>query len=115
MALKLVAKHGQGYYMAKDNFKSTFQNIPMCYNDLPLLGIKVQGQFFIDCCLPFRATVLCQVSEKIATLIHWIAQKRAGYAFVHYLDDFFTVHKLSLICGYIIGTLNRFSMKLACQ
>ena len=79
----------------------------MCFNDLPLLGIKVQGQFFIDCCLPFGAAVSCQVFEKIATLIHWIAQKRDGYAFVHSIDDFFTLHKLSPTCGYIMGTFKQ--------
>ena len=95
MALKLMAKHGQGYFMAKEDFKSVFHNIPMCFSDLSLLGIKIQGQFFIDCCLSFGAAVSCQVFEKIATLIHCIAQKRSGYAFSHYLDNFFMVHKLS--------------------
>ena len=75
----------------------------MYFSDLSLLGIKVQGQFFIDCCLLFGAAVSCQVFEKIATLIHLISQKRAGYAFVHYLDDSFTVHKLNHTCSYIMG------------
>ena len=70
MAIKLVAIHGQGCYMAKEDFKSTFCNVLMCYNDLQLLRIKVQGQFFIDCCLPFGTAVSCQVFEKIATLSH---------------------------------------------
>ena len=101
MALK--CKCGKGCFMAKEDFKSAFCNVPMCFNDLLLLGIKVQGQFFIDCCLSFGAAVSCQVFEKIAMLIHWIAQKRAGYAFVHYLDDFFMVDKLSHTCSYIMG------------
>ena len=75
MAIKLVARLGQGYFMVKEDFKSAFHNVPVCYQDLQLLGIKVQGQFFIDCCLPFGAAVLCQVFEKIATLIHWIAKQ----------------------------------------
>ena len=54
MAFKLVAKQGQGCFMAKEDFKSAFQNVPMCFNDLPLLGIKVQGQFFIDCVSPLE-------------------------------------------------------------
>ena len=70
MALKLVAKHGQGCSMTKEDFKLVFCNIPMCFSDLLLLGIIVQGQFFINCCLPFSAAVSCQVFEKIATLIH---------------------------------------------
>ena len=107
MAIKQVAKYGCGCFMAKEDFKSAFQNVQMCYDDLQLLGTKVQGQFFRDCCLPFGAAVSCQVFEKIATLIQWIAQKRAGFAFVHYLDDFFTVHKLGPVCGEIIGTLRQ--------
>ena len=107
MALKLVAKHGQGCFMAKEDFKSAFHNIPMCFSDLSLFGIKVQGQFFIDCCFPFGAAVFCQVFEKIVILIHRIAQKRAGYAFMHYLDNFFTVHKLNHTCGYIMATFKQ--------
>ena len=98
-----MAKHGQGCFMVKEDFKSAFCNIPMSFYDLSLLGIKVQGQFFIDCCLPFGAAISCQVFKNIATLIHWIAQKRAGYVFVHYLDDFFPLHKLSHACSYIMG------------
>ena len=93
--------------MAKEDFKSAFCNVSMCFSDLSLLGIKVQGQFFIDCCLPFGATVSCQVFEKIVTLIHWIAQKRVGYAFVHYLDNFFMVHELNHTCSYIMGTFKQ--------
>ena len=99
MALKLVAKHGQECFKAKEDFKSAFCNVPMCFSDSSLLGIKVQGQFFIDCCLHFSAAISCQVFEKILTLIHWIAQKRAEYAFVHFLDNFSAVHKLSHTCG----------------
>ena len=42
MALKLVAKQGQGCFMAKEDFKLAFWNVLMCLNYLPLLGIKVQ-------------------------------------------------------------------------
>ena len=34
-------------------------------------------------------------------------QKRAGFTFVHYLDDFFMVCKFSYVCGYIIGTFKQ--------
>ena len=101
MALKLVVKHGQGCFVAKEDFKSAFCNVPMCFNDLPLLEIKVQGQFFIDCCLPFGAAASCQVFEKIAMLIHWIVQNRAGYIFFHYLHDFFMVPFVWLHYGYV--------------
>ena len=73
--------------MAKD-FKSAC-NIPMHYQDLNLLGIKVQGQFFINCALPFGASISYSIFEDLATLIHWLAKKRDGFKFIHYLNDFF--------------------------
>ena len=47
-AVQLVAHHGKGAYMAMEDFKSAFRNVPMRYQDLNLLGIQVQGKFFMD-------------------------------------------------------------------
>ena len=73
-AVELVVQAGPGALMAKEDFKSAFHNISMCFEDLRLLGIKVKGQFFIDNCLPFGVSVLCAVFEDISTLIHWIIE-----------------------------------------
>ena len=56
-AVQLVACQGQGSYMVKEDFKSAFMNVLMHYEDLNLLGIKVQGKFFIACIPLFGATV----------------------------------------------------------
>ena len=64
----------------------------MRYQDLNLLGIKVQGQYFRDCFLPFGALASCAIFKDISTLIHWIAKRRAGHKFIHYWDDFFMVN-----------------------
>ena len=90
--VELVAGAGPGSYMTKEDFKSAFCNVPMCFADLDLLGIKVKSQFFIDTCLPFGTPISCAIFEDISTLIHWIAERWAGHALVHYLDDIFTVH-----------------------
>ena len=45
MAMDLVAKAGHGVFMVKENFKYAFRNVPMCFQDLNLLGIKVQEVF----------------------------------------------------------------------
>ena len=50
---------------------------------------------------------MCVVFEDISTLIHWIAERRASHAMIHYLDDFFTVHKLFYICGNIMYSLKQ--------
>ena len=46
-AVELVARAGQGSYMAKEDFKSAFCNVPMHFADHHLLGIKVRGQFLL--------------------------------------------------------------------
>ena len=54
-AVSLVAKAGPDVFMAKEDFKSAFQNVPMAFSELNLLGVKVEGNYFIDCKLPFGA------------------------------------------------------------
>ena len=46
----------------------------------------------------------------MASLIHWIAEKQVGYKFVHYLDDFFTMHRISMVCNNIMSVF-----KLVCD
>ena len=81
-AVQMVTHQGPGAFMAKEDFKSAFCNVPIHYEDPNLLGIKVQGQFFIDCSLPFGASISCAIFEDIATLIHWIAEKRMAHKFI---------------------------------
>ena len=67
-AVQLVPCQGQGAYIVKGDFKSAFRNVPMWYEDLDLLGIKIQGKIFIDCSLLFSAAVLCEVFKDVSTL-----------------------------------------------
>ena len=106
-AMQFVACHGKGTYMAKEDFKSAFRNVPMRYQDLNLLGIKVQVKFFIDCELPFGASISCAIFEDISMLIHWIAERRAAQKFIHNLDHFFTVHKYAQICSQNMDVLKQ--------
>ena len=102
-----MAQAGPGVNMTKEDLKSVFRNVSMCFQDLNLLGIKVKGQFFIDNCLPFGVSVSCAVFEDISTLIHWIAERRASHAMIHYLDKLFKIHKLFYMCGNIISSFKQ--------
>ena len=95
-AVNLVAKVRQGAFMVKEDFKSAFQNVPMFFSELNVLGVKVEGKYFIDCALPIGASISYKIFKDVVSLIHWIAEKRAGHKFVHYLNDFFTVHRLNM-------------------
>ena len=101
-AVNLVAKVGPGAFMAKEDFKSAFQNVPMAFSECNLLGIKVEGKYFIDCTLPFGASISCKIFKDVASLIHWIAGRQVEHKIAHYLDDFFTVHRVSMVCSNIM-------------
>ena len=77
--VNLVAKAGQGAFMAKEDFKSAFWNVPMAFLELNLLGVKVERRYFIDCALTFGASISCKIFEDEVSLIHWIAKQRAGH------------------------------------
>ena len=47
----------------------------MAFTELNLLGVEVEGQYFIDCVLPFGASISCKIFEDVASLIHWIVKK----------------------------------------
>ena len=112
LAVQLVAKHGKGSFMAKEDFKSAFHNVPMQFQDLNLLGIKVQGKLFINCALPFGASISCAIFEDVSTLIYWIAEKRACQKFIHYLDDLFMVHYISQVCSNTMQVLKDVSQEI---
>ena len=50
--------------------------------------------------------------EDIATLIYWIAERWSGHAMIHYLDDFFTVHRLAYVCGNIMCSFKQVCKKI---
>ena len=65
----------------------------MAFSELNLLGV-----------------ISCKIFEDVASLIHWIAEKRAGHKFVHYLNDIFMVHRLNMVCSNIMSVF-----KLVCN
>ena len=69
VAVNLIAKVSHGSFMAKEDFKSAFHDIQMAFTELNLLGVKVEGKYFIDCALPFGASISCKIFKDIASLI----------------------------------------------
>ena len=84
----------------------------MAFMDLTLLGVKVEENYFIDCALPFEASISCKIFEDVASLIHWIAEKRAGHKFLmtssQCTDSTWSATTLCLC-------LSQYALKLACQ
>ena len=96
--IQLVIQQGQFCWIAKGDVQSTFRIVPIMFKHIKCLGIKFEGQYFVDIMLPFGSAISCAIFEDIATLIHWIFKWLTGVHFVHYLDDYLWVHKHFVVC-----------------
>ncbi|KAM4795853.1 uncharacterized protein WCC33_000943 [Rhinophrynus dorsalis] len=53
------------------------------------MGLKWEGQFYVDKCLPMGCAISCAYFEAFSTFLHWAVADRAGVGEIaHYLDDF---------------------------
>ena len=78
--------------MAKLDIKSAFRNIPVHYDDQPLLGCKFLNGHYMDKCLPFGLSKLCEIFQLVSTAVEAIVRALLqNPAIMHYLDDFFGV------------------------
>ena len=87
--IKMVLKEGKGSYLIKTDIKSAFRLLPINPSDFELLGMKFQGKYYIDKCLPFGLSVSCNLFEKFSCFLEWqIKQNSNSDNIIHYLDDF---------------------------
>ena len=93
-AVKIVARYGHGSYISKGDVEAAFRILPIAKKDWHFLGIKFNNRFYIDICLPFGASILCELIEKVGSVLQWLAHHRAGHPIACYLDNFFTAHIL---------------------
>lgn len=89
-AIDLVSRLGQGAQLGKMDIKSAFRLLPISPNDFELLGVKVDGKYYFDKCLPMGCSISCSLFEKFSTFLEWVVKQRCNSEdLLHYLDDFF--------------------------
>ena len=85
--------------MAKTDIASAFRIIPIHPCDFHLLGMKWQGKYFFDRCLPMGCSTSCSIFESFSTALEQSAKKVLGsQAIIHILDDFFIVASTESAC-----------------
>ncbi len=88
-AVKMARSLGPGALLAKVDVKSAFRCVAVHPADRHLLGMKWQGKYYVDLCLPFGMKSSPGLWERYASLAHWIALTQFGVRWlVHYVDDF---------------------------
>ena len=91
----MIFKLGKGALLGKMDIKSAFRLVPVNPADFDLLGFAIDGQFYIDKCLPMGCSISCKIWETFATFLHWLAESKSGINTLdHYLDDFIFAGKM---------------------
>ena len=66
-AIQLVIQQGQFCWLAKGDVQSAFRIMPIIFKHIKCLGIKFEGEYFVDITLPFGSAISCAIFEEIAT------------------------------------------------
>ena len=78
--------------MAKMDIKSAFPLLKCYPGDFDLLGIKLNGLYYIQKTMPMGCSISCATFEKFSTFLHWsVKNKTHSENLDHYLDDFIFV------------------------
>ena len=93
-AVLIVQKLGRHALCGKCDVKSAFRLLPIYPGSFDLLGIKLNGYYYIDKMLPMGCSQSCSYFETFSTFLEWAVKKESGSKDVdHYLDDFFFAGK----------------------
>lgn len=68
----IVYSLGQSALIAKRDLKSAYRLLPIRPKDFPLLGMKVDSDYFIDKCLPMGLSQSAFLFEKFSSFLHWL-------------------------------------------
>ena len=90
-AIQQILALGPGSLLAKIDIKSAFRLLPVHPADRHLLGMKWNGEVYLDCCLPFGLRSAPRLFNVLADLLEWILKQYRVSFCLHYLDDFLTI------------------------
>ena len=104
-AIELCLKAGPNAHIAKSDLISAFRILGLHPKFWKYLVLKAQSPldqhvyYFVDKCMPFGASISCAAFQKISDAISFLVQYRTGHKNVNYLDDYFFVALLKLVCN----------------
>ena len=95
----MIQLMGQGTLLAKTDLKSAFRLLPIYPGDFDFVGIRFDGKYYFDKCLPFGSKISCALFNKFSTFLRWLVRKKSNNQnIIHYLDDFLLVGKARYPC-----------------
>ena len=91
LAAKLIMAERKGALLSKIDIRDAYRIIPVHPGDWWLLGMKWNGQFFIDTRLPFGLRSAPKIFSAVADALQWVMIQQQVPTCIHYLDDFLFV------------------------
>jgi hypothetical protein len=112
--IQTISHLGKGALIAKADIKSAFRLIRVHPADFELLGLNMNGKFYVDKCLPFGCSISCKIFEICSTFLEWLVRKKSEVETVHhYLDDFiFAGSSYSNHCHVLVHTFQSLCVEM---
>ena len=89
-AIRKLLSLPRGAYTAKTDIAEAFRLIPVHPTNYPKLGMKFQGKYYYDKCLPMGCGSLCCIFETFSTAVQTILEAMdPKICCIHMIDDFF--------------------------
>ena len=99
-AIRCIKHAGNSCFLAKTDITSAFRIIPIKHKDYHLLGMKWNGFYFYDRCMPMGCSSSCRTFEILSTAVEWIARHKLSIEFIlHLLDDFLFIAPSYEVCS----------------
>ncbi len=89
--VRRVLKLGRGAELAKADVKAAYRNVPVHPKDTWLLGMRWEGEIYVDGTLPFGLRSAPLIFTALGDAIQWIAMEKGATWLRHYVDDFVSV------------------------
>ena len=93
----VAAALGRGTLIAKLDIQSAYRIVPVHPDDRQLLGVRWQGNMYVDAMLPFGLRSAPKIFTAIADALEWVIRRRGVQHVWHYIDDF-------IMCGPAAST-----------
>ena len=112
--ITMISNLGPNAWVGKIDLKSAFRLLIVSPSDFDLLGINIEGKFYIDKCLPMGCSLSCSLFEKCSSFLQWaVSQKMRLSTVDHYLDDFiFAGSSLSSDCERLMTAFTALTEKI---
>ena len=86
-----ILQLGRGALMAKMDIRQAYRNVPVHPQDRLLVGMRWQGQVYVDAALPFGLRSAPLIFTVLADVAQWLMRQRGVAHVDHYIDDFVTL------------------------